>query len=138
MTEGVVVAMKLQRIVRVPMIVMGLGVALLLAGPVRAQQEVDPDTFDINPGTPRIELVAAAPVAIQNSGVTQASIMPASNWDGSFAASLNAVDVTMVVILALGTGLVALYTVAATRRQRRRAYPVRSYVYAQNSGATTR
>jgi hypothetical protein len=86
--------------------------------------------------------VAAAPVAapnaIQNSGVTQASIMPASNWDGSFAASLNAVDVTMVVILALGTGLVALYTVAATRRQPRRAYPVRRYVYAQNSGATTR
>jgi hypothetical protein len=134
--------MNFQRIVRVPMIVMGLGVALLLAGPVRAQQEIGPDTFDVNPGTPKAELVAAAPVAapnaIQNSGVTQASIMPASNWDGSFAASLNAVDVTMVVILALGTGLVALYTVAATRRQRRRAYPVRSYVYAQNSGATTR
>ena len=133
--------MKLQRIVRVPMIVMGLGIALL-AGPVHAQQEVDPDTFDINPGTPKTEVLAAAPVAapnaVQNSAVAKASIVPASSWDGTFGAPLNAVDVAMVVILSLGTALVALYTVAATRRQRRRAYPVRSYVYAQNSGATTR
>ena len=120
--------MKFQRIVRVPVIVMGLGIALLLAGPVRAQQEIDPDTFDINPGTPKIERVAAAPIApnaIQSSGVTQASIMPASNWD-SFAAPLNPVNVTMVVILGLGTALVALYAVAATRRQRRTSSPVRS------------
>jgi hypothetical protein len=133
--------MKLQRIVRVPMIVMGLGAALLLAGPVRAQQEVDPDTFDINPGTPKMEAVAttavAAPNAIQTSDVARASISPASNWDGSFAAPLNAVDVTMVAILALGTGLVALYTVAATRRQLRRPSPVRSDAYAESSGATT-
>ena len=121
--------MKFQRIVRVPVIVMGLGIALLLAGPVRAQQEIDPDTFDINPGTPKIERVAAAPIApnaIQSSGVTQASIMPASNWDGSFATPLNPVNVTMVVILGLGTALVALYAVAATRRQRRTSSPVRS------------
>jgi hypothetical protein len=134
--------MKFQRIVRVPMIVMGLGVTLLLAGPVRAQSEISPDTFDINPGTPKVEVVAAAPVvevpsATQNSGVTQASIMPASNWDGSFAAPLNAVDVAMVVILALGTGLVAIYTVTATRRQRRRASPARSNAFVQSSGATT-
>lgn len=133
--------MKFQRIVRAPMIVMGLGVALLLAGPVRAQQEVNPDTFDINPGTPKTEVVAAAPVAtpnaIQNNGATQASIVPASNWDGAFAAPLNAVDVAMVVILALGTALVALYTVTATRRQRRRPSPVRSAAYVQSSGATT-
>jgi hypothetical protein len=63
--------------------------------------------------------------------------MPASNWDGSFAAPLNAIDVTMVVILAVGTGLVALYTVAATRRQRRRASPVSNNAYVANSGATT-
>jgi hypothetical protein len=132
--------MKLPRIVRVPMIVMGLGIALL-AGPVRAQQEVDPDTFDINPGTPKTEVRAAAPVAapnaVQNSAVAKASIVPASSWDGTFGAPLNAVDVAMVVILALGTALVALYTVTATRRQLRRPSPVRSGAYAQSSGATT-
>jgi len=55
--------MKLQSIVRASMIVMGLGVALLLASPMRAQQEINPDTFDINPGTPKAELVAAAPAS---------------------------------------------------------------------------
>ena len=70
--------MKVQEIIRGSVVVMGLGIALFFASPVRAQQDMSPDTFDINPGTPRIELLAAAPVAIQNSGVTQASIMSAS------------------------------------------------------------
>jgi hypothetical protein len=45
--------------------------------------------------------------------------------------------VAMVVILALGTAFIALYTVTATRRQRRRPSPVRSGAYPQSSGATT-
>jgi hypothetical protein len=119
--------MKVQEIIRGSVVVMGLGIALFFASPVRAQQDVNPDTFDINPGTPTEVAVAVqvpAPVAVQDMGVAQAAIMPASNWDGSFAAPLNAVDVTMVVILAVGTGLVALYTVTATRRQRRRVSSV--------------
>ena len=134
--------MKVQEIIRGSVVVMGLGIALFFASPVRAQQEMNPDTFDINPGTPKVVEVAVAvqvpaPVALQDNGVAQAAIMPASNWDGNFAAPLNAVDVTMVVILVLGTGLVALYTVAATRRQRRRASPVSNSAYVASSGATT-
>jgi len=137
--------MKLQSIFRAPMIVMGLGVALLLASPIRAQQEVDPDTFDINPGTPKAEVAAAAPAstapvmvsdASRNGTMSQAGIIAAPDWNGMFAAPLNAVDVAMVAILALGTGLVALYTVVATRRQRRFP-PVRSSVQTSASGATT-
>ena len=137
--------MKIQNIVRTPMMVMGLGVALLLASPVRAQQEIAPDTFDINPGTPKTEVVAAAPVspamvlasdASPKVAVSQAGVASTSNWDGMFAAPLNAVDIAMIVILAGGTGLVALYTVAATRR-RRRFSPARGSVQASISGATT-
>jgi len=132
--------MKLQRILQGSMMVMGLGVALLFANPVRAQQEMNPDTFDINPGTPT-EVAAAAPVsaptAAQDDAMVQAAMMPASNWDGSFAAPWNAVDLTMVVILAAGTVLATLFALAATRRQRRRISPVRSSNYAQSSGATT-
>jgi hypothetical protein len=134
--------MKIQNIVRTPMIAMGLGVALLLASPVRAQQEIAPDTFDINPGTPKTEVVAAAPVSVLASdaspkvAVSQAGVASTSNWDGMFAAPLNAVDIAMIVILAGGTGLVALYTVAATRR-RRRFSPARGSVQASISGATT-
>jgi hypothetical protein len=128
--------MKLQGIFRAPMIVMGLGVALLLASPVRAQQEIDPDTFDINPGTPKAEVVAAAPAspapvmasdASRNGTMSQAGIIAAPDWNGMVA---------MVAILAFGTGLVALYTVVATRRQRRFP-PARSSVQTSTSGATT-
>jgi hypothetical protein len=121
--------MKVQEIIRGAVVVMGLGIALFFASPVRAQQDASPDTFDINPGTPTEVAVAVqvpVPVAVQDNGVAQAAIMPASNWDGTFAAPLNAVDVTMVVILVMGTGLVAFYTVAATRRQRRRVSSVQS------------
>jgi hypothetical protein len=122
--------MKVQEIIRGSVVVMGLGIALFFASPVRAQQEMSPDTFDINPGTPTEVAVAVqvpAPVAVQDNGVAQAAIMPASNWDGNFA----------VVILAVGTGLVALYTVAATRRQRRRVSSVQSSAYPEGYGATT-
>jgi hypothetical protein len=107
--------MKVQEIIRGSVVVMGLGIALFFASPVRAQQDVNPDTFDVKPGTSTevavvAQVPAPAPVAAQDNGVAQPAIMPASNW----------------VILAVGTGLVALYTVAATRRQRRRASPVQS------------
>jgi hypothetical protein len=132
--------MKLQEIIRGSVIVAGLGVALLFAGPVRAQQEINPDTFDINPSSPTADVAVvqvSATTAVNHPAAAQASFTPASNWDGSFAAPLNAVDVTMVAILVVGTALVALYTVAAKRRQRRRLSAVRSGNYAQNSGATT-
>jgi hypothetical protein len=137
--------MKLQSIVRASMIVMGLGVALLLASPMRAQQEIDPDTFDINPGTPKAELVAAAPASAgpalasdagQSVTSSQAGMVSGSDWNGMFAAPLNAVDVAMVLILAAGTGLVAIYTIAATRQQRRFS-SAGSGVRTSNSGATT-
>ena len=38
--------MKFQRMVRIPMMVVGLAAGLLVAKPVRAQQEVDPTFFD--------------------------------------------------------------------------------------------
>ena len=137
--------MKLQSKVRASVIVMGLGVALLLASPMRAQQDVNPDTFDINPGTPKAELVAAAPTSAgpalatettQSVASSQAGIVSGSYWDGMFAAPLNPVDVAMVLILAIGTGLVAIYTVAATRRQRRFS-SAGAGIRSSNSGATT-
>jgi hypothetical protein len=135
---------KLQGILRVSMIVMGLGVALLIASPVRAQQEVNPDTFDVNPGSPKAEFVAAAPASApivastagQTVAVSQAAVVSGSNWNGMFGAPLNAVDVTMIVILTLGTGLVGIYTVAATRRQQRFSSTPNN-VSASTSGATT-
>ena len=59
-----------------------------------------------------------------------------SNWNGMFAAPLNAVDVAMIVILSVGTGFVGLYTVVATRRRRLPSAELIK-VSASTSGATT-
>ena len=67
--------MKLRNVAGIPMM-LGLGTALLLASPVRAQQEVDPDTFDVNPGTVVAEEAKAPaemPTAMSTANVENAT-----------------------------------------------------------------
>ncbi len=56
--------MKLQ--VRMQMVMVGLGAALLMAGSARAQQDMDPTYFDAKPGTPAVSKVVVVRAA-QNS-----------------------------------------------------------------------
>ena len=51
--------MKFQNKIRMQMIMVGLGAALLMAGSARAQQDMDPTYFDVNPGTPAASKVVA-------------------------------------------------------------------------------
>src|SRR5260221_1453304 len=50
--------MKSQKRIRIQMVLVGLGAALLMAGSARAQQDMDPTYFDINPGTPAVQKAA--------------------------------------------------------------------------------
>src|SRR5260221_6776475 len=50
--------MKSQERIRMQMVIVGLGVALLMAGSAHAQQDMDPTYFDINPGTPAVQKAA--------------------------------------------------------------------------------
>lgn len=50
--------MKFQRALRMQLIVAGLGGMLLLPSAVQAQQEVDPEIFDVNPATPQVNQAA--------------------------------------------------------------------------------
>src|SRR5260221_3404725 len=50
--------MKSQERIRMQMVIVGLGAALLMAGSARAQQDMDPTYFDINPGTPAVQKAA--------------------------------------------------------------------------------
>jgi len=45
--------MKIQKRLRLQILI-GLGAALLMAGSVRAQQDIDPTFFDVNPGGPTV------------------------------------------------------------------------------------
>src|ERR1700737_1152015 len=50
--------MKFQNKIRMQMMMVGMGAALLMAGSTRAQQDMDPTYFDINPGTPAVQKAA--------------------------------------------------------------------------------
>jgi len=126
-------------------LLMGLGAALLLAISARAQQDMDPTAFDVNPGTPRVTRIAAGHAA-QNFATAKKtdSAVSASEslWSGQETkqeadlARLAMVDATMVVILMAGVGLIVLYAMAATKRERRLEMSPQRGSYTPASGAT--
>ena len=135
--------MKFQTRIRMQMAMVGLGAALLMAGSARAQQEMDPTHFDVNPGTPAVSKVVVAPAAqrvqasSQNgqaeSAVTLASIQE-STLEGSVT-RMTFVDAGVLLILLGGVFSIAAYAMVATRRERIRVSPM-STRYTPVSAAT--
>jgi hypothetical protein len=110
--------MKLQKITRMHGMLMILGAVLLLANITRAQQEVDPTTFDTTSGdastkqsagaktarhseaTDEMKAKAAAPVAAQsdNRGAQEERVT-----------QLSVPDIAALLVLIIGTGMSVLY-----------------------------
>jgi hypothetical protein len=137
--------MKMQKMIRMQ-ILLGLGAALLLAGSARAQQEVDPTSFDINPGTPAVEqsrvpvTQQSAPTAndtAQESLVSTALWSPQATHQETDMARMTLVGALLVVILMAGTALIVVYAKVATRRQRHLEPILADSPYGPASGATT-
>src|SRR5260370_27890451 len=109
------------------MLLAGLGAALLLATPVRAQQDMDPTYFGVNPGTPRAEhLTHVRTAANSTAAVEKVQAQPAAGLPATADATLEAnivrvtvADFAALVILFCGVILIARYATAATRRERR-------------------
>jgi hypothetical protein len=123
--------MKIQKAVRMQtMFLAGVAAALLLAAPVRAQQETDPTYFDFNSGTPRAEHRAPVRTAA-HSTLTEKKQMQSADFPAFQDATLeaNLVRVTLAEVAALtilfgGVILIVLYAMAATRREgHTRAFP---------------
>jgi hypothetical protein len=138
--------MKLQKIVRVQMVLMGLGVALLLASSAYAQQDMDPTDFPINPGTVKVErhatqqtaqAIAPAKQAPAEGVVSAALFTGPSTQEESDFSRLVIVDAGMIVILMLGVTGIVLYAKAATKRERRLQPILSDGPYSSVSGATT-
>ena len=135
--------MKFQTRMRMQMLMVGVGAALLMAGSARAQQEMDPTYFDVNPGTPAVSKVAVAPAAQRaqaiseneqaENAVTLASIQESTLEGG--VTRLTVVDAGVVLILLAGVFSIAAYALAATRRERIRVSPM-SARYTPVSAAT--
>lgn len=134
--------MKFQKIIR--MMLAGLGAALVLAGSAYAQQEMDPTTFDVNPGTPHMVsggVTRSTQSPAPASKVNSAAVESASLWNGETTeqeadlARLTFVDTMMVVILMIGIGLIVLYATAATRREHRLQISPEGAPYTPATGA---
>jgi hypothetical protein len=137
--------MKLQNILWVPAVAIGLGIASL-ASPVTAQQQASTTQVKADASQPRMaEAVLTsdtdegvdvattggsfATVALFTPGVT-------SQEEGARQALLGAL---MAAILMSGTGLIVVYVVAATRRRERYLQPtLRAGAYTPDSGVAAR
>jgi hypothetical protein len=138
-------AMKMRKMIRLQML-LGLGATLLLAGSARAQQEVDPTSFDVNPGTPVAEqaMVPVAQPIIQTANDTpRESLVSTALWSRQAThqetdmARMTLVGALLVVILIAGTALIVVYAKLATRRQRHMEPILSDSPYGPASGATT-
>jgi hypothetical protein len=136
--------MKFQKMIRMQMVLAGLGAALVLGSSAYAQQEMDPTTFDVNPGTPHVVsggVARTAQSAAPANKVNSATVDSAALWNGQATqqeadlARLTLVDTMMVVIMMIGIGLIVLYAMAATRRERRLQISPESAPYTAATGA---
>jgi hypothetical protein len=118
--------MELQKKIRMQVVMVGLGAALLMAGSARAQQDMDPTYFDVNPGTPAVSKAAivrqaqSLPAANQN-GSTQGALTLAVSKEATLEAGvarMAIVDAGVAVMLFGGIFSIALYALAATQRER--------------------
>lgn len=109
--------MKFQKMIRMQLLMAGFGAMLLLPGFARAQQDVDPTIFDVNPTA--LERNTAAPVqTAQNvAPVAVAAERPAAS-NAIDAAQVTSADNLLVFGLALGSGLIASCGIALARRPR--------------------
>jgi hypothetical protein len=137
--------MKFQRKIRMQMVLVGLGAALLMAGSARAQQDMDPTYFDIKPGTSAVQKAAVVRSAQSSipakteSNEAASALAVASGEDATLEAGMTRVaviDVGIALILFGGVVSIVLYAMAATRRERAlRVSPV-SAPYTPVSAAT--
>ena len=116
--------MKIQKRIRIRVLV-GLGAALLMAGSARAQQDMDPTYFDVNPGARTVKEDAVMRAAlheqakVDNAGAQDsAAVVSGDSTLESVMTRIAIVDAGVVLVLFGGVISIVLYAMAATRRER--------------------
>ena len=134
--------MKIQKLIKASMILMGLSAVLFAAKPVRAQQDAAPDNFpetsDSSPVPVEAAQASAIPVAPQtstSSAITSSAIVAAPTATTEVESSLlNPVDTTTVTTLLLAIGLLVLYGIVETIRKREPRRQQHQIAYTANFG----
>jgi hypothetical protein len=116
--------MKIQKRIRIQML-MGLGAALLMAGSARAQQDMDPTYFDVNPGGPTVKEDAVMRTAFHQQATTDTvgaqdsgAVVSGDSTLETVMTRIAIVDASVALILFGGVISMVLYAMAATRRER--------------------
>jgi hypothetical protein len=115
--------MKFQKMIRVQLMLVGLGAGLLFAKPVCAQQDTDPTLFEAADATqPDLAGFNAATPPEAAKIVTLDSTAPQALQEQD-AAALTAVDANAILSLMVGIGSIVLLGMAeAVRGSRRRTW----------------
>ncbi len=113
--------MKFQRVIRVQLMLMGLGAGLLLAKPVFAQQDVDPNLFEDTSAASQqdqagFNVPATLPAA---ANVTEETAYSLAGQETE-AGELTPLDVNAILALMVGIGSIALLGIAESVRGSRR------------------
>jgi hypothetical protein len=113
--------MKFQKMIRVQLMLVGLGAGLLLAKPVYAQQDTDPTLFEATSDASQHNQGGFnAPLASQTAtNLTAEAVAPLTvqEEDGSV---LTSADVNSILALVLGIGSIVLMGIAEVVRGSRR------------------
>ena len=116
--------MKFQKMIRVQLVLVGLGAGLLLAKPVYAQQDTDPTLFEAASGASQQNQegfnVPIPPQAAINVKAERAAPLAVQEEDASV---LTSADVNSILALVVGIGAIVLMGIAeAVRGSRRRTW----------------
>jgi hypothetical protein len=115
--------MKFQRMIRIQMMAMaGIGAGLLLAAPVRAQQDVDPVFFDYAYNAAVVDQASnAAPIAEAAKIADADSTAPLATLRENAVALMSVDTPAMVALIGIGS-IVLLGMAKAVRGSRRRTW----------------
>jgi len=118
--------MKFQKMIRIQLMLVGLGAGLLLAKPVYAQQDTDPTLFeDTSVASQQDQARFNVPAPPQAATNMKAETRALSAVQEADAAVLTSLDVNTILALMVGIGSIVLLGIAeAVRGSRRRTWRV--------------
>ena len=137
--------MKLQNILWVPVVAIGLGVASL-ASSVTAQQQARVTQVSASQSQPKaaeavstVDTDEGADVAAAGESLSTVALFTPGATAQAEGARQALMGALMAAILMSGTGLIVVYVVAATRRRERYLQPtLRTGAYTPDSGVAAR
>ena len=115
--------MKFQKMIRIQMMLMGMGAGLLLTRPAGAQQDMDPTIFEDSANTRVMDQALNATPSAEATKVEAADSAAPPAAQRVDATGLTSMDMSEVVVLMIGIGSIVLLGLAeAVRGGRRRTW----------------